>query len=197
MNIKPIETIYKGYRFRSRLEARWAVFFDAMGIEWEYEKEGFDLGDAGWYLPDFWLPQVEMWAEVKPGPLKYDEIRRCKALNEATGQGVILLEGTPDVRSYYVCGSDHSEEGCDRLMSPNGDVAAETDGGYPGGDYDLLVNLCDVILNCDYFDENRFYWCAGHGDWPEPNRLVNHYVQDIEKAVVAARSARFEHGEKP
>ena len=37
MNIKPIETIYKGYRFRSRLEARWAVFFDALGIEYEYE----------------------------------------------------------------------------------------------------------------------------------------------------------------
>lgn len=37
--IKPIETVYKGYRFRSRLEARWAVFFDAQGIEWEYEPE--------------------------------------------------------------------------------------------------------------------------------------------------------------
>jgi hypothetical protein len=39
--IKPIETRYKGYRFRSRLEARWAVFFDTMEIPWEYEKEGF------------------------------------------------------------------------------------------------------------------------------------------------------------
>lgn len=26
-SIKPIETIYNGYHFRSRLEARWAVFF--------------------------------------------------------------------------------------------------------------------------------------------------------------------------
>lgn len=25
-----IETEYKGYRFRSRLEARWAVFFDTL-----------------------------------------------------------------------------------------------------------------------------------------------------------------------
>ncbi|MEK4501196.1 hypothetical protein [Bacillus sp. FSL R12-0069] len=53
MNIKPIETIYKGYRFRSRLEARWAVFFDTLGIEWKYENEGYDLGELGWYLPDF------------------------------------------------------------------------------------------------------------------------------------------------
>ena len=34
-NIKPIETIYNGYRFRSRLEARWAVLFDALGVEME------------------------------------------------------------------------------------------------------------------------------------------------------------------
>ena len=31
--VKPIETQYHGYRFRSRLEARWAVFFDVMGIK--------------------------------------------------------------------------------------------------------------------------------------------------------------------
>ena len=41
--IQAIETRYNGYRFRSRLEARWAVFFDEMGIEYEYEIEGFDL----------------------------------------------------------------------------------------------------------------------------------------------------------
>lgn len=28
--VKAIDTVYKGYRFRSRLEARWAVFFDAL-----------------------------------------------------------------------------------------------------------------------------------------------------------------------
>jgi hypothetical protein len=43
--IKPIETRYRGYRFRSRLEARWAVFFDVAGIAWRYEPEGFDLTD--------------------------------------------------------------------------------------------------------------------------------------------------------
>ena len=44
--IKAIETYYKGYRFRSRLEARWAVFFDAAGIKYEYEPEGFGLEDG-------------------------------------------------------------------------------------------------------------------------------------------------------
>ena len=41
--LKAIETEYKGYRFRSRLEARWAVFFDACGVKWEYEPEGYVL----------------------------------------------------------------------------------------------------------------------------------------------------------
>jgi hypothetical protein len=31
MTLRPLETLYNGYRFRSRLEARWAVFFEAMG----------------------------------------------------------------------------------------------------------------------------------------------------------------------
>jgi hypothetical protein len=63
--IQPIETIYRGYRFRSRLEARWAVFFDAAGIEWVYEPDGFIVNGRG-YLPDFWLPQFQCFVEVKP-----------------------------------------------------------------------------------------------------------------------------------
>jgi hypothetical protein len=38
--LTPIPTRYKGYHFRSRLEARWAVFFDALGLRWQYEVEG-------------------------------------------------------------------------------------------------------------------------------------------------------------
>jgi len=41
--VRPIETKYAGPLFRSRTEARWAVFFDAAGIEWQYEHEGFNV----------------------------------------------------------------------------------------------------------------------------------------------------------
>lgn len=64
--IKPIETVYNGYRFRSRLEARWAVFFDTLGIKYEYEPEGFELDGGYKYLPDFYLPEMETYVEVKP-----------------------------------------------------------------------------------------------------------------------------------
>lgn len=63
--IKAIETRYKGYRFRSRLEARWAVFFDALGLRWQYELQGFNFGGLC-YLPDFYLPDWDTFFEVKP-----------------------------------------------------------------------------------------------------------------------------------
>lgn len=68
-NIKPIETVYKGYRFRSRLEARWAVFFDEIGLPWEYESEGYTLPDGRGYLPDFRIKSLDgatWFYEVKP-----------------------------------------------------------------------------------------------------------------------------------
>jgi hypothetical protein len=64
--MQAIETVYKGYRFRSRLEARWAVFFDMLGVLWQYEVEGLILSNGRKYLPDFWLPIHQLYWEVKP-----------------------------------------------------------------------------------------------------------------------------------
>jgi len=63
--IKAIETEWKGYRFRSRLEARWAVFFEHMGWTWEYEPQGFET-TYGRYLPDFYVHDTNTWFEIKP-----------------------------------------------------------------------------------------------------------------------------------
>lgn len=72
--IKAIETKYKGYNFRSRLEARWAVFLDTLGIKWRYEVEGYDLGELGYYLPDFVVTGESgesVFLEVKGEPIYY------------------------------------------------------------------------------------------------------------------------------
>jgi len=61
-----IQTRYAGRYFRSRTEARWCVFFDAMNLRWEYEPEGYILGAGKAYLPDFWIPEWRAWFEVKP-----------------------------------------------------------------------------------------------------------------------------------
>ena len=101
LTIKAIETPYKGYLFRSRLEARWAIYLDVIGIRWDYEVEGFDLGGL-YYLPDFWLPQVRMWAEVKAGELSAIELEKVKRLAVASDcRGVLMLVGTPDARPYW------------------------------------------------------------------------------------------------
>ena len=64
--IKPIETEYKGHRFRSRLEARWSVVFDSLNVQYEYEPEGFEMPDGTKYLPDFYFPSLDLFCEVKP-----------------------------------------------------------------------------------------------------------------------------------
>ena len=66
-----IPTKYKGYTFRSRLEARWAVYFDLIGITWDYEPEGYVLRNGVWYLPDFYLHQLDTFVEIKPQPEIY------------------------------------------------------------------------------------------------------------------------------
>ena len=69
--INAIPTLYHGYRFRSRLEARWAVFFDVLGVEFEYEPEGLFLSDGTQYLPDFYLPTFRCYFEVKRKGIKW------------------------------------------------------------------------------------------------------------------------------
>jgi hypothetical protein len=98
--MKAIETRYKGYRFRSRLEARWAVCFDALGIPWEYEAQGYET-TAGAYLPDFTL-WGSLAAEVKPESreLVGEALPRLRAFCRDNDQSLVMLIGTPEVRWY-------------------------------------------------------------------------------------------------
>ena len=98
--IKAIDTLYKGNYFRSRTEARWAVYFDALGVRWEYEKEGYDLGDGLRYLPDFWFPDYEAYGEVKPTDELSDiEKRKITQLARQTEKLVIIFSGIPSANS--------------------------------------------------------------------------------------------------
>ena len=102
MNIQAIETYYKGYRFRSRLEARWAVFFDAVGIEWQYEVEGYQLENRR-YLPDFWLPKSETFVEIKPTKETAEEVRPLiKELVSKTGKHGLIIGGSPNEHERHV-----------------------------------------------------------------------------------------------
>lgn len=129
-----LETEYHQTRFRSRLEARWAVYFDHSGILWDYEPQGYDLGDGIWYLPDFWLPQVGMFAEVKPVPLNEREMEKAQRLATASNRAVLLLVGPPAAITYGSREPDLTEE-----------------------DY-CVSNYRDYHLR-----ERRFFACSGSG----------------------------------
>lgn len=86
-----IRTRYNGTLFRSKLEADWARAFDALGLEWVYEKEGRYFGKV-FYLPDFYLPRSRQYVEVK-GEWSPEDCRKADAM-------VRHLEPRPHVGEY-------------------------------------------------------------------------------------------------
>lgn len=83
-----------GRRFRSTTEARWATFLTFLDVPWEYEPETYDLGPLGWYLPDFWIPTLDMFLEVKPSrDASADEIAKVQALADRPGRRAAIAHG--------------------------------------------------------------------------------------------------------
>jgi len=175
---KAINTKAFGCIFRSRLEARYAVAFTEARIEWRYEPEGFDLGSGNFYLPDFWLPQVSMWAEIKPVTLTDDELRKCALLANQTGFPCLLLIDLPDAVAYWAIGPKDHEE----IMHTVGGVMASV------MDYELFTGYDYHLTQSRFFA----YTDPDLAHFPMPHESSWGYVPPC---VEAARSARFEHGE--
>lgn len=89
--MKAIETVYRNIRFRSRSEARWAYFLDQIGVPFEYEKEGYQMDNGLRYLPDFWLSDQKIWAEVKSEMPNEDEIEKAVRLVTESGLPLVFL----------------------------------------------------------------------------------------------------------
>ena len=176
--IKPIETHYKGYRFRSRLEARWAVFFDALGLEWQYEPEGFNL-TSGSYLPDFWLPQMRLFIEVKPYHAAANE-GHLKAMRDS-GHPILLLIGYP--------GENNGILYCYSLSDGGGATSnVEVYFSLLGQSLVLSTEVCLEFYPDHLFSDRMEYVFAN---------VHRRGLDEIEMATRLARSARFEHGEQP
>jgi hypothetical protein len=86
-----IPTEYRGITFRSALESAWARTLDHYGIAWEFEPETVRLASGKHYTPDFRLPGLRTFIEVK-GP---HMLRANKTAEFARGEGpqVIVLLG--------------------------------------------------------------------------------------------------------
>lgn len=171
--MKAIETRIYGCRFRSRLEARWAVAFTEAKIEWEYEPEGFDLDGVGPYLPDFWLPQESIWCEVKPGRPSGAELEKAEELACQTGHPCLLLIGKPQNLAYWAI-EPHRKENWEAPRM-------------------ITAHANDYMPFCQC---NPFYVCTGFGleSFPMPHDSLG-YASQLHPAIDAALCARFEHGE--
>lgn len=91
--LKAIPTRYAGHFFRSRGEARFAVFLDSLGVKWEFEVEGYRLPVVGNYLPDFWLPDMKAWVEIKGTDPSAVERRKARSLAEESDSPVYVFFG--------------------------------------------------------------------------------------------------------
>ena len=198
MTIKAIDTEYNGYRFRSRLEARWAVFFDAAGIRYEYEPEGYEIDNVDGgpirYLPDFYLPDFDVHCEVKPNDKElFKDSSKLGWMVDFCGpmaSGLILLGPIP----YY----EYPDYPAHDMLYWDKGVALkkvrfkERRHGYPtelhdvdgqdGLDYTTSSIPKKASVIATYFDES--------------------YLGDKDAGIEAssylrARQARFEYGETP
>jgi hypothetical protein len=213
--IKAIPTKYKGVVFRSRLEARWAVYFDYFGIEWLYEFQGFQL-DSGCYLPDFWLPQVNHWAEVKPDKLTKLEELKIEDLVIGTGNDCLLLIGVPkccptpvvsesldedifleeDGRPYFE-NMGYSKQQIEDVFKEYKDLCHQSNLNFLSSNLDRYyvgqpfgtgkTMLLDVVLNNEKLYENRFFSSTGC----EFTDKLSDFFYGIEDAVSASLSAKF------
>ncbi len=196
-NITAIQTEYKGYLFRSRLEARWAVFFDILGIEWIYEPEGLILLDGTHYLPDFFLLDFRCYFEVKGRDIKGTEKERAAIRKISAGMdsnswvGLICFGDPMDDELYVFC--------------------QETDDG-GGGSYESRVTIGfspetrkPCLFSFEDWRDRAFFTCLGE-DMEDIAMTTDEYgkykYEDFVTGKVLyarkrARQARFEYGETP
>ena len=174
-----IPTTYRGIRFRSRLEARWAVFLDHAGIDWRYEQQGYKLSNGQLYLVDFWLPNQKYWIEVKGSYPTADEIAKAEGLVNDSYHVLFLFYGDiperpdPPVNDSALC------------IGPHGII-------------DTQFWWCE----CGYCGNLEVQW-QGHADRMQCGCHVERSHEIAERhdtplllnAYMRARSARFEHGE--
>lgn len=121
------------------------------------------LPDGDTYLPDFFLPKINMFAEVKPLAFTHSERAKCEQLAVGMGIQCLLLPGPPEFRPYE---------------------AFSREGDYP--------NVCEYSLDVEtyrpyYLDEHRLFSCP-----MDENCAENAVSLCYRDAVYAARGARFD-----
>ncbi len=204
---KAIETIYGGYRFRARNEARWAVFFDSVGLPFEYEPEGFTLDDGTKYLPDFWLPSLKLWVEIKSAidvvetmSLDADpfstpmiqKLRSCdlfklmRRFRNSQEWPIACIVGQPGQHRIWFFGWD--------LSSSSGGEFEDDNAAWCIANGKVTLDLHIKSPDREIYADNLYGPVLEHFTYARDHRYI---LRPIKDALKSARQARFEHGEKP
>lgn len=189
--IKPIQTYYDGHLFRSRLEARWAVVFKSLGVPYEYEPEGFDLGDGLYYLPDFRVKchglrgdydhkPFDLYIEVKGKMTATDAAKIKRFTNWRDEYGLrpyplLIVDKIPDEGCATGWELYQSSLGFELTPFNYETIDGDWFGAYPAATRDGRFYLFGA--DCNYINDDD----ADRMEW----------------AYRVARCARFEHGERP
>jgi hypothetical protein len=183
-SLRAITTRYNGYAFRSRLEARWAVFLDHLGYKWEYEPEGFELGNGLRYLPDFWLPEWDMWLEIKPDEPDSVTLEKAGRLAVQSQKPVFISCGLPGQGGTLVTSASALT---DAVLS----IDAEADWGAVGDNHMWLFS--DTMSQ-----EDTMVLAWGGCDYGvTPTRLKGQLRTPwMDEPLNRAKEARFEFGAK-
>jgi len=189
-----IQTRYAGHLFRSRLEARWAVFFNFMGIPWLYEPEGFFVNGIP-YLPDFYLPECGTWIEIKGTSSQVD----MNFMHHAAMELPIISDLHPAALAVEMS-LDHSGLPRVAILGNIPTPSANGDYGWVGldgfGEFSGRVADEHRYGFGNYFDDHCMGRLWTEGDDPvTPELCVHSYaLNHAQLGYAAARSARFEHG---
>lgn len=126
-NIPAVETKYKGQSYRSRTEARWAVFLTELGVSFEYEPEALKLPSSEVYLPDFYIHDFDAYIEVKPNShdVVVQETKKALELSTNIKSSFWLALGAPDSNNYNIFVL--SDYGRETLVE---DIIRNTDNAY-------------------------------------------------------------------
>jgi hypothetical protein len=174
--------MYDGVLFRSRTEARWAVFWSALDVKWEYEPQGFVAAGIP-YLPDFavFAAVGTLWVEIKPtwqadpdGVSKWRAFADRRPVRDKSRAA--LFAGPPSLEGEYLVIGGDDDQG-DPLRGAWEDETQQWR-PCPGGHH---FDLCyPGTFGAKYVEDGCEDWHIGPGG------------DRLRKAFDAALSARFD-----
>lgn len=191
MDLNAINTQYKNHYFRSRLEAKWAIFFDELNIDWEYEPESYILDNGVVYCPDFYLPMFGLYVEIKHdynpfesigeyNPTYYEKLTEHQDYKPkwkpfSFYNKLIVFFGEPKNIDVYV-------------LWENGGNVNLINGEYWMG-YSIDISSGELYLKYkDSFNPKIAHFFI---PFKETNIFINHHEYIVKRAIKKALSYRF------